>query len=298
MPWKIQVVGLPPDRELEAHDSRTRARAVATEHDVAAVVWLARAHAGHVLWLYDQAQDRVSLRPLPSGPPFADPDAAAVALSIKTLLRNSTVIPPDARSKPAPQPVPTPQPGPLLPRPDRLRSLRLEAGTGARLGQQGGPRTAPRFALAIEWQPAPHRPYALALELGLGAGVTVDQGVFAGSFSDTVIAARAHRAFALTPRLSALIRLGPSLHITRLAGFLGNPESAVETCVDVRRINPAMDTGVALRARIGSAVAGELRLIGSYLPRRQRYLADGRPVLTLPRTSLELGVAVTALLPW
>jgi hypothetical protein len=126
----------------------------------------------------------------------------------------------------------------------------------------------------------------------------VDQGGFAGSFSDTVIAARAHRALALTPRLSALVRLGPSLHITRLAGFLGNPESAVETSVEDRRINPAMDTGVALRARIGSAVAGELRLSGSYLPRRQRYLADGRPVLTLPRTSLELGVAVTALLPW
>src|SRR5690606_34545597 len=96
--WPIEVVIEPegaPGSTMPG--SAARARALAEGHGAAAVVWLGRDDGGLALWVYDRESGRAVTRPLPAAPPYDEPTAAAVALTVKTLLRHSTAAPAPAR---------------------------------------------------------------------------------------------------------------------------------------------------------------------------------------------------------
>lgn len=98
-PWDVDVVqvsdaGPGPSMPGAAERGASLARA----HGAVAVAWISLDETGaSALWMYDAASDRVLARRLATPPPFDEPTAVAVALSIKTLLRHSTAAPPDQR---------------------------------------------------------------------------------------------------------------------------------------------------------------------------------------------------------
>ena len=93
-PWRIEIVVVPgPSPGATAPPSNQLARNLALAHDASAVAWVSKHRQGHALWVYDRATDHAVVRPLSFRPPFDGPTAAAVALSIKTLLRHSAAVP-------------------------------------------------------------------------------------------------------------------------------------------------------------------------------------------------------------
>jgi hypothetical protein len=95
-PWQLGVVpatGPVPPPDLET--ASTRARDIATDQRADVVVWIqgpARAGERGSLWVYDTASQQIVVRPLTVAPPFGAAAAAAVALSVKTILRASPLV--------------------------------------------------------------------------------------------------------------------------------------------------------------------------------------------------------------
>ena len=102
-PWGIHVVAVSATISTSDVAAATAAaRALAKEEDAGAIVWLAVADDGRAsLWMYDSETEAVAVRPLTQPRPFDDASAAAIALSVKTLLRTTTMAPPRERA-PAP----------------------------------------------------------------------------------------------------------------------------------------------------------------------------------------------------
>ena len=101
-PWDTAVVVQKlggPGNTMPA--SAERARAIATQSNAEAVVWVSQSNEGTALWMYDVRSDRVVARELSSRPPFDQGTAASVALMVKTLLRLSDVPPPGERLAPS-----------------------------------------------------------------------------------------------------------------------------------------------------------------------------------------------------
>src|SRR5262245_24570466 len=90
-PWGVATIRsdrpLPGPSQLETIRAATR---LADELRVEALVWVTRAEQGSLLWVFDNRGD-VTSRALVETPPFDSAAAAAVALSVKTILRSSDV---------------------------------------------------------------------------------------------------------------------------------------------------------------------------------------------------------------
>ena len=258
--------------------SADRARALAAEHGVGAVVWLSDDGAGgHALWIYDADSDRAASRRLTRPPPFDDPTAAAVALSIKTLLRHSSVVPEVERYGAAP----TAEPTPRL-RVDTIAALRIrrtEAGdVEPRLGV--GVRVAPGRLAALG---------AVAASVHIGPGVSVDAAEFTGQFSDLQVSAALLARIPLRRALELWPRLGASLHITEIEGAVAGQARRARA----DRLNPGLDAGAAVELALRPWLRASLTAGGSYAMRRQVYLVAGEPVLSIPRVELEIGAALS-----
>jgi hypothetical protein len=124
-PWSLAVVRTPgpcPAPEIEAASSR--ARVIAAEQHADAVVWITpprRPAEGGSLWVYEAQTRALAVRPLTVSAPFDDAGAAAVALSVKTILRASPLARPEpavddtarhAANANAPAPTSAPAPAP------------------------------------------------------------------------------------------------------------------------------------------------------------------------------------------
>jgi hypothetical protein len=100
-PWDLDVERLEWAAFSAGMPSAAReARRVAEARKVDAVVWISDAPrtadspaSEHALWIYDAAEDQIVSRPLPQGVPQDAASAASVALTLKTLMRSSTVAP-------------------------------------------------------------------------------------------------------------------------------------------------------------------------------------------------------------
>ena len=116
-PWSLAVVPMPgPSPAADIDAASSRARAVAAEQHAGAVVWITpprKPSERASLWVYEAQTMALAVRPLTVSAPFDDAGAAAVALSVKTILRASPLVgpePPDdaasrrVASPPAPAP--------------------------------------------------------------------------------------------------------------------------------------------------------------------------------------------------
>jgi hypothetical protein len=275
VPWRLDVIavrGDGPGATMPA--SSTQARAIADRLGVGAVVWISVGDDGCALWVYDSDGDRVVARRLVSPPPFDDATAAAVALSIKTLLRNSAVAPIEERNA-----LPSARSTAALPA--REATLRFESLGGARARDTEAETLEPRLGVAVSWWPLQR--FGGALGVSAGPGLSVDDPRFIGRYTDTAVSASVRARVDLGARFRVTPELGSSIHLTELDGAL----LVNDTRARVSRTNVSLFAGAAVTARLLDDVSAGVRAGGDLLLRNQRYTIAGDPVFSLPAAELE-----------
>lgn len=273
-PWGVEVRLVEGQPGAEMPSSADRGRAIAEANHAAAVVWVSTSEAGASLSTYDRESDRVSARRLPSAPPFDDATLVAVALSVKALLRHSSVAPPGERLEAA--------------RPRVHSMVRLEARAGARAFSTSPSDVEPRGTVAVAiW---PDGAFALTLGVRSGTGVGVISNVFSGRLlsMDGFIGARLRWA------PESLLDLGVALEVGASLELLEGTLVASRHSLTRAEIDPVM----GLVAELGWRPLGALRLglrAGLELaPRTRTYLVRAERVLaTEPaRLVVELSIEI------
>ena len=302
----VRSPGPEPSSDLDA--SSSRAASIATEQHAGAVVWIAAPHGPGeppTLWVYDAQTKQLAVRPLGVSAPFDDAGAAAVALSVKTILRAS----PLAAEEPSPAPpssTPPPiapatsssdkngqdevhPPAPIVPR----RAWRFETLLGARAPTGAGAAVEPRAALGASLWPGVFGDHAgLGLAIQAGPGVSVGTASFQGELREGSVEVTARLRTRAGRWLAFELECGPALFLTSLDG------QAVSdgTHLHALRLDPAMNLGAIADLALEPRVSLGVLLEGSALFRFQRYALDGAPLLNGPavlglaglRLSLEL----------
>jgi hypothetical protein len=270
--WAVEVVsvgGESPGGSMPS--SGDRAREIANSNTAGAVVWMSVGESDSALWMYDSESDRVMARRLVRPPPFDDPTAAEVALSVKTMLRHSAVAPKRERLAPPPDP-------------GLSERLRVDGMTGIRLHGTGLADPEMRFGFAVLGRLANY--LGVYGSLRTGAGLAVDHPDFSGRLNDLGLALGV-RGIVPLGRFSLAATAGPSLHISKLEGTL----MATSNAATQRRLNPGMDLALHAVAHL-SSFHFTLRLESTAAIRRQRYTAAGLEILVLPRAEFEVGLDV------
>lgn len=273
-PWNIEIeVVSGMVLEPIMPDSSDAARALAKEHDARAVIWIGRSAKGSSLWAYDSKDDRVVVRRLSPEPPFDAASAAAVALSIKTLLRHSDVAPKEQRfGSQAPKPITI------------TRDFRFEALGAGRYTDSEAESTQLRLGLGLAYRW--HGGLEVHTQLRLGTGLEVGNDAISGHFSDLTWSAGLRYLFDV-----GALQVGPtaalSLHFSSIEGTLPGGAN-----VSASRVNPSVDLGGMARYWLSERIGLGVDLQAAVLLQRQRYLVGGEPVLTLPLADWEGGVWV------
>lgn len=164
-PWRLEVVvdEAPPADELEAE---TRA----DERSARFVVW----RRGGALVVFDLDRGSTEERESAAGPLDAV-DAAAAALTVKTLMR----LPPPP---PPPEETPPDMPG-ATPPPE----LRGQAAFATRIARGSTTEVSGRFVAAVLIRPLPPFEWRLGLAADLGSTATIQRAGFKGTWSDWAV---------------------------------------------------------------------------------------------------------------
>ncbi len=327
-PWNLRVVRAPgPLPEDDVAAATASARALAQAQHASAVVWVARPRGSQVLalWVYDAQTEQLVVRPLSVAAPFDEAGAAAVALSVKAILRTSPWIerevpgpavpasplsspssappalpPPPSPPKPAgatsapsvpPEPPPThaqTSPEALRPFPPRLEpehAWRLEAIVGARAPSGATAAAEPQAALGASFWPAPLRRH-----VGAGALVQAGPGVTIdqAAFRGQFTQAcfvLTARARATTGAVSFELQAGPSLRVTSIDGAALVSGTSFHSV----RANPTFDGGGVLDIALSSHIALGAQVDFSTLLRFQRYTLNGTTLFDEPTIDVLFG---------
>ena len=257
--------------------AQPRADALARSLGADAVAWVEVTAEGAVLFVYDAGEKQLSSRVLDAPPPVDDARAAAVALSLKTVLRSSVVAPETERFGA----------GALPPPPDTLRVEIL-------VGYRAIPTNVndARGALGVAFWPRLFEGHLGAgLDVGTDLGASVGNGAFSGSVEDLTYTASLRARTFLSPHFVLEPALVATLHDSEIEGTVRVTGTPVE--VDYTDFS------------LGLMLTGELRLgafgLGLYaggdrMLRYQSYVArgnlvvDGSPWLAEGGLRLSLGV--------
>jgi hypothetical protein len=176
-PWSMRVSALTTEAPGDVMPaSSTRARTMAEAEGADALVWISSNSEGRALWVYDVRSDSVSARPVPP-PPFSEARAAALALSVKTVLR----APLEAPELAEPAAPPLPAVSALSDQPEAEAEdasvsparLQLVLGGSARLNASQPALGNVRQGFQLRWAPFVNDARWAALWLGVGAEVSV-----------------------------------------------------------------------------------------------------------------------------
>ena len=287
-PWSLTVVRAPgPLPSVEFDAATARARVVAADQQAGAVVWIAPPRppeAQATLWVYDAETLELTVRPLSVWVPFDDAGAASVALTVKTILRDSPLMAPEPAPPPPapvpPAPSPAPRAAPPAPEPaEPLAAWRFESLVGAR-GPTG--TAAPLEALAAlgasVWPAAFDGHGGLGLAVQAGPGSQVNLRTFQGELWSG--------ALELTARLRGPVRrwfafevdAGPAVWLTSLAGRTQSPDTPIHAL----RVDPSIDLEGVAEVALAAQVNLGLTAGGAAMLRFQRYALDGAPLITQP----------------
>jgi hypothetical protein len=286
-PWGIAVregEGATPGAVMP--DAARAAAEVGERSGAAVVVWIASSDEGHALFVFDVASGRVVARQSPRAPPLDDVSAASLALSVKTLLRHTVASPPAERfgAEAAPRPIVAPTPAPA-PRPSVVRVATLG---GVRLFRDGDPSPELRMGLGLGFWPD-----ALGQRLGIGLEAVAGPGF--GVRRRGLVARYVEAQLSLVVTARALVVGAFALSVVgrldAVFAFLDGSFAATDDDVSVFRLDPQGALLLQADYELGGARIG-LRVGGTGLVLRQRYLVDGRPVLTLPPFGLEAAVFI------
>lgn len=292
-PWGVVVVADSDAVGATMPGAAESAALVATRDHANAVAWISDSNGDTALWVYDASEHKVASRPLRKKPPFDDATAASIALSIKTLLRLTSVAPPAERfgakrSGPngeieSPGDLPPASPTPIT---EASHPLIVEVTTSARFAQTDAAVAEPRAMLGIFWA---IRDLSIGAEFSLGPGVGVSTPRFDARIGDFTIAAHARYALKTGP-IRIVPELGPSGHVEFVDGaFQGAP-------VHTLRLDPALDAGVLVAYAFSSRAYLGVHGSASWLLRFQRFTVDGVQALggspIIADVGLRLGVAL------
>jgi hypothetical protein len=326
-PWGLRVVPAAGSPAPSDTTSATEgARAIARVEAARDVVWIHAAPGGQVsLWLYDAQTEQLTVRPLRQVPPYNEAAAAAVALTIKTLLRATRAATPEERTGGSPSaPEPTmpvgsqssaaPSASTLSPSTTSARAEMWGSGsqeTAHTIALTPSPPPMPvwRLDVAVATEAPTGTSAAVGLRTGVGGsfwpakwgehvGIGVDlragprldiaTASFSGSFGDVVVGASARTRIS-TLALSIELGAGPSLHVTSLSGTgVGSVRTA-----SIQRFDPALDVEVDGDIALGSRVRVGPLVRTSILLRNQRYVLQNDPVLRLPPVLFDFGGRVS-----
>ncbi|HEX4628707.1 MAG TPA: hypothetical protein VH137_07950, partial [Gemmatimonadales bacterium] len=325
-PWSLAIVRTPgpcPAPEIDAASSR--ARLIAVEQHADAVVWITpprRPAERGSLWVYEALTMALAVRPLTVSAPFDDAGAAAVALSVKTILRASplagpepttdepakraAVAPAPTASAPTPAPVLAPPPAPALapapmsrppaasadetPRPARAaprHAWRIETVLGARAPTGGSDSMEPRVALGGSVWRADR--LGLGLQLQAGPGVSVGSSAFQGELREGALEATGRLRVHGDQWVAFEFLAGPALVLSSLDGHA----AATGKELHALRLDPALNAGTIVDLTLGSNVCVGLIFDASALLRFQRYALDGAPLLREPSFVMLGGVRLS-----
>jgi hypothetical protein len=263
--WDIDVTAADvdsPGADLAA--AGPRADALARSLGADAVAWVEPTGQGAILLVYDVDTKQLDSRVLDAPPPFDDARAAAVALSLKTVLRSSVVAPETERFGAKPPP-------PAPPPPDMLR---VELLGGARFVPTK--LVAPRGGVAVSfWPRFLGGRVGVGLEASTDLGANVSNAAFAGSFEDVGYAATLRARPVLSQRFVLEPSLRFALHDSEIEGTVHSTGAPIE--VDYPDF--ALGAGLAGEVRFGFFGIG-VYAVGDYLLRYQKYVARGLTVLS------------------
>jgi hypothetical protein len=276
-PWGVTVVATrdtPPENWAAAGE-------LATVVDADALVWIATVSGGPALHVYDRTVQQLVLvvRPLDEAPPYDAPAAAAVALTVKTVLRLGRVAPAEER-------VAVTDGAWRSRRPTNPR-WRVDSALGSRIA---GDDAELRSTIGLTWSPGGGR-LGLGATVALGPGVAVDVPEFAGRHTGTGFAAAAHWRFP-----SDGVFFEPALGLTVSRATLDGVALGSDVRAHVVRWNPGAVAQLALGARTGHV---ELALVGAagLTFRRQRFLLDGDLLYEVPALDWHLGLRLSVMIP-
>jgi hypothetical protein len=303
-PWGLEIFAVTgPPFEPDIRGAVSRARDTAADAHAVAVVWTAptaNEGAAESLWVYDAATEQVVVRPLSASPPFDMPMAASIALSVKTVLRSTTIAPPGEQTAPvgaAPAPSPTSAVRPAPPTgaapahpPDPRWRLRLEAALGLRVLANDRVRIEPRAGLAVSIWPAGQRAgFGAALGAVSSTGVSIDRAAFTGTFTDTALGLAGRYRLPLRV-LELELAAGASAHFTSIRG--NDAVSGVR--VGTSRVNTSLDASAVLALPLSARVDLGVVVQLSYFLKYQAYSLSTAPVFALspfePSTALRFAV--------
>jgi len=265
-PWEIDTV--PLEAASDARLLATReARAIAVAKEVDAIAWLVESEGERSIWLYDVHEDQAVTRQVTSGD-IDDASAASIALSLKTLLRASTVAPAQER---------------LGGRAElRIRGpgvFRLELDGGTRLNARETTFLEPRVGFAVSfWPRFLDDRLGLALRLEEGPGWSLDRPAdYVGRFADHTLSAAVRGRIPLGSVLALEPGIGGALHITTVTGGWSNGLPPA----DISRNYGAAELSLGLSATIARWALFGARATGSYWGGSHDY-GEGGSILTLP----------------
>jgi hypothetical protein len=286
--WSIEVTTVSRPEGMDV----VSAPDVASDADAGAIVWVSEVGGQHVLWVYDAEDQRVVARRIVAPPPFDEPTAASVALSVKTLLRHSAVAPTTERfgwTPPKESPFEVAPPEPVAPAPPNVF---VEVTGGARFRTIGASDVEPTFGVAVSWSPRALRGrYSVHAGVRGSPGVALDTPGLIGSYRETTAHAGLGVAVPVRDRLSLAWALIYDLHYTRLDGLV----LAVDQTAAESRFNPGLRGRMTAQLRVGEAELG-LGLDAEHWLRGQRYTVFGEVVLETPDTVLS--TIITLALPF
>ena len=268
--WNLEVMAVSqaplvpqmPRAALQAHD-------IAAQYGAGGVVWIGELAHEYSLWFYDAQSDQVVTRPLGGGESEDPATAAGLALTVKTLLRSSTVAPPEERIGA--------RRGPGV--------LRIEAAGGGQLATGVGDGFDLRLDAAVAFWPGR---FGVAARVRTGPGTSVDGQSFAGRFGDTSFGAAVRTRLVLSPALTLEPGVGGSLHRTTLDGAIMSGPAVHENFIDA-----SLDAALALDVAIGERVRlGPMAGLSAFL-NKQRYLVNGAPVADLGQLQIELSLRLS-----
>jgi hypothetical protein len=332
-PWGVVIAVVPgPSPGATAPDSNEAARALATAHEANALVWVSEHQGGYALWVYDLATHHVIERTLADGPPFDGATAAAVALSVKTLLRHSAAAPPAERygaSSRAPARAPAPAPA-RAPASARTPAPGQRASSAAGVARTAVPAERDddadheqeplsanelaalrpsllELALSGGVRLAATRPGTVEPRFGLalswwpsGGPLGVETGASAGPaiavrdayFDGQLFDAAGHVAFALRRAFARQVRAQAGVEGGLHVLVLDGALARDGQDSGATRVTPSL----ALRVRGEWALDARLRLglfaALAYVLRAERYLVEEHEVFAVTHVGVETGVTV------
>jgi hypothetical protein len=313
VPWRMRVEV--SDREAPGASmprSSVRSRQLSEELGADALVWISTGPDGTALWVQDAQTANLTTRAI-ADPPFAEPLAAALALSVKTILASSGLAPPETEEAasgtraPAEEPAtlaspeptevsraqeervkaPAAAPPPLLPRatearphaPEPAATAQLVLFGGARFGAFHPAENGARYGVELRWFPRAaseswQRLLWGAASVETSTPWTLSRSNFRGQYWEFAPAL----ALGLAGTVAGGLHLGGSfqfaLHWVSISGTRLDDSAKVEKS----KYSPALAARPEVGWRFGAATLLFQPTIG-YFSRRQLYVQSGSSIL-------------------